>query len=126
VGDNIKKENIMSDKICIKNLKVDCEIGVNDDERGRKQPVLFDIELDVNLAKAAQSDNLKDTVDYFELTGEIVRMVENSHFQLIEKLADYVADFCLKKRVVLGAKVTLTKPEAIKQFGAEVSVVVKK
>jgi len=116
----------MNDKICIKNLKVDCEIGVYDEERGCKQPVWFDIELDVNLSKATESDNLNDTIDYFELTSEIVRIVENSHFQLIEKLADYVADFCIKQRIVVGAKVTLKKPEALKQFGAEISVVVKK
>ena len=116
----------MNDKICIKNLKIDCEIGVYDEERGRKQPVWFDIELTVDLSAAAESDDLNETVDYFELTSEIVRIVEDSHFLLIEKLADYVAVFCLKQRIIVGAQVTLKKTEALKQFGAEISVVVKR
>jgi len=116
----------MNDKICIKNLKIDCEIGAYDEERGRKQPVWFDIELNVNLSKAAESDNLKDTVDYFELTSEIVRIVENSHFHLIEKLANHVADFCLQQKRVVGVQVTLKKPEALKKFGTEISIVLKR
>jgi dihydroneopterin aldolase len=116
----------MNDKICIKNLKIDCEIGVYEEERGRKQPVCFDIELTVDLSAAAESDNLNETVDYFELTSKIVNTVSNSHFMLIEKLAYNVADICLEDSRVTSIVVALRKPEALKVFGAEVSIVVKK
>jgi dihydroneopterin aldolase len=112
----------MTDKICIKNLTIDCEIGVYDEERGRTHPLCYDIELSTDLSASSKTDSLSDTVDYFELTTKIVTAVKKSHFQLIESLAEHVVDICLHESKISSVNITLKKPMALNCFGAEVSI----
>ena len=46
----------------LKNLRVDCVVGIYEQERAAPQPVLFDIELDYDFAAAASSDAIEDAV----------------------------------------------------------------
>ena len=112
----------MTDKIYIKNLFIDCEIGVYDEERGCTQPICLDIELSTNLGTSSQTDNLSDTVDYFELTSKIVADVKKSQFQLVESLAEHVANICLQEQKISSVNITLKKPKALSAFGAELSI----
>lgn len=112
----------MTDKICIKNLSIDCKIGVYEEERERTQPVCFDIELSADFSTSSQTDNLSDTIDYFEITSKIVTAVKKSQFQLIESLAEHVANICLQESKISSVNITLKKPMALSAFGAEVSI----
>ncbi len=97
------------DKIYIKNLLVSCIIGVFPEEREKKQELMFNIELSTDLRAAGKSDNLADTVDYFALENEIVKMVSASSFQLIESLAERTAEICLADSKVSSVKVIIEK-----------------
>jgi len=105
-------EKPQPDIIGIRGLKASCIIGVNADERCRKQTVLVDMTLDVNFYKACASDALEHTVDYHQLEIKAKAFIENSRFFLIEKLADGLARLCLAEALVDKVTVHIEKPEA--------------
>lgn len=103
-----------SDQILVRDLRFRCIVGVNDDERHEKQDVVVQIALDVDLRQAGRTDALKDTVDYKALKKEVLAMAERSHFQLVEALAQSIADICLKQPRVTRAVVAVEKPGALR------------
>lgn len=112
------------DIIRIRQLKLDVYLGVYDWEQENARPVFIDLELSVDLARAAKSDALADTVDYAALADEIRRRTSSSaaaaprRYALIEKLAGDIADICLAFDTrVASAQVTVGKPGAVQ--GAE-------
>ena len=109
------------DTILIEDLLVRCVIGVFPEERQHKQNVIFNIALAADLRKAGQSDDLADTVDYKHLKHQIVERVETSSYQLIEKLAQEVADICLATPGVEAATVRVDKQGAL-NFARSVAV----
>jgi FolB domain-containing protein len=112
-----------SDKIYITDLLLRCIIGVNDWERTQKQDVLINVTLYADLSRPCQTDNLKDCVDYKEIKGEIIAMVESSSFYLIERLAGEIAKICLVHSPVKAVKARVDKPGALrfaKSVGVEI------
>ncbi len=109
------------DRIVISDLSVRCIIGVNADERREKQDVLINIALYADLCKAGRSDRFEDTVDYRAIKKEIVSVVENSSYHLVEALSEAIADLCLRYPGVLQAKVRVDKPAALR-FARSVGV----
>lgn len=86
--------------------------GVYDVERARGQRFLVDVDLALDLAPAARSDDLGQTVDYAVLTERILADIERDPLNLIEALADRIADTCLADPRVDGVEVTVHKPDA--------------
>lgn len=102
-----------ADRILIRDLLIHCIVGTEDRERITRQPVVLNIELDCDLAPAAASDRIEDTVNYVTIKNRIVAMVEASGFQLIERLAERVAALCLEDARIGAAEVTVEKPGAL-------------
>ena len=100
------------DRIRIEGMRFHCIIGINDWERVAKQPVTVDLTLHVDLAQAAESDDIKDTVNYREMSRRVRDAVEGSDFGLIESLADRIARVCLDDLRVQQVDVGLRKPGA--------------
>lgn len=86
--------------------------GVLDFERRDGQVFRVDLELGLDTRAAAESDELSDTVDYGMLTSQVRRAVETDPVNLIERLAQRIAEVCLADERVLWTKVTVHKPEA--------------
>ena len=103
----------MSERIEIRGLRAVCRIGTRDEERQEPREVLLTLRLTADLSRACATDDLRDTVDYGELTRNVTRFVEASAFFLIERLADRVAAVCLEDPRVDRAEVTVEKPGAI-------------
>ena len=111
------------DRIFIRDLLVRCIVGINDEERIKKQDIMINIDLYADLTKATESDNIEDTINYKKLKLNIIDFVENSAFFLIEKLAAEIAVLCLKEDKVQKVKVAVDKPTAlrfVKTVGVEV------
>ena len=106
--------SLPSDQILVQDLRFRCIVGVNEDERREKQDVVVQIVLDVDLRRAGQTDALEDTVDYKGVKKEVLAMAEHSEFQLVEALAQSIADICLKRPGVARATVTVEKPGALR------------
>lgn len=96
-------------------------IGTYDWERKTLQDVVINVSLEFDATKASKSDAIKDTVDYKEITKNIIAFVEKSKFFLIEKLAAEVLKIVLSNRKVISATVRVDKPGALR-FAKSVSV----
>jgi D-erythro-7,8-dihydroneopterin triphosphate epimerase len=101
------------DKIHIRDLAAECIIGTEPKERTDKQTVVFNLALECSLSKAGRSDRIDHTVNYKLVRDRIVRMVEASEYELIESLAEKVAELCLEDRRILRFSVTVDKPGAL-------------
>ena len=86
--------------------------GVFDFERREGQLFLIDLVLGLDTAPAALSDDLSDTVDYGSLVGQVKASVERDPVDLIETLAQRIADVCLLDARVQWVRVTVHKPDA--------------
>ncbi|MBI5392600.1 dihydroneopterin aldolase [Candidatus Woesearchaeota archaeon] len=93
------------DKISLTGIKINCIIGVNADEKTVKQELLLDVDLFLSVQKAAQSDNLNDTINYAEVLSLLRKTIESKQFNLIETIAQQSAELLLKNYPVLN-KVT--------------------
>jgi dihydroneopterin aldolase/D-erythro-7,8-dihydroneopterin triphosphate epimerase len=102
------------DRIHIRDLALRCIIGLYPEERTNKQDVIINVTMETDLSAAGKSDDLNDTVDYKAIKLNILDFVENSSFQLIESLAEGIAEICLKDAKVQSATVTIDKPGALR------------
>jgi dihydroneopterin aldolase len=102
------------DKIFIHALKTEAIIGIFDWERQVKQTVLIDIEISADIAKAALSDSIDDTLNYKRLAKTVLAFVEASQFHLVETLAQHIAMRVLEDFGVDWVRVGLSKPGAIR------------
>jgi dihydroneopterin aldolase len=102
------------DIIYIKDLSIDTVIGVYDWERQLKQTVVLDIELGTDIRAAAASDAVADTLNYKDVTKGVIGFVEASRFQLVESLAEGVADLLLRDFQVPWLRLRINKRGAVR------------
>lgn len=115
----------MTDRILIKDLFLRTIIGVNDDERTNRQDVLINLIVETDTKSAAKSDDIADALNYRTLTKQIIELVENSRFLLVEKLAEEIAKVCLSDSRVERVSVTVEKPQALR-FARSVGVCIER
>ena len=97
------------DTLKLNGIEVECVLGDLPEERTREQRVLVDVSLEIDLADAAQTDSLDETVDYALLVGNIREALEEAKCRLLERAADVVADVCLEDPRVERVAVTVRK-----------------
>jgi len=83
--------------------------GVLPEEQSRPQPFEVDVELLVDVAKAGESDELEDTVDYSAVCEAVSRVVSSEQYRLLERLAARIAEVCRADPRVLGVAVEVRK-----------------
>jgi dihydroneopterin aldolase/D-erythro-7,8-dihydroneopterin triphosphate epimerase len=115
----------MPDFIEIEDLHVRAIIGVNPEERENRQDVMLTVRLEADLRPASRSDTIEDAVNYRTITKSIIAFVEESSFQLVETLAEEVAQLCLRDRRVERVRVQLRKPGALR-FARTVGVCIER
>jgi 7,8-dihydroneopterin aldolase/epimerase/oxygenase len=86
--------------------------GVFDVERTQGQEFVADVVLGVDSRAAAKTDDLAKTVDYGLLAKGVRAAIESEPVNLVETLAQRIADVCLEHSVVAWAEVTVHKPDA--------------
>lgn len=101
------------DKIFIHGLELSVIIGIYPHERTQAQPILLDIDLGIDAQLASAHDVLAQTIDYDDLIHQIKNYITNTQFSLIETLAEYIAQFILKKFSIPWLRICLTKPGAV-------------
>ncbi|MGM7667990.1 dihydroneopterin aldolase [Microbacterium sp. A93] len=100
------------DEIQLTGLTVFGRHGVFEHERENGQEFLIDLRLQVDLAVAAASDDVVDTVHYGELAEKVAAVVAGEPVNLIETLAQRIADVVLADKRVTQVAVTVHKPHA--------------
>lgn len=106
------------DIIYITDLKIDTVIGIYDWERRIKQTVSFDLEMATDIRKAAASDGIDDTLDYKAVSKRLIQFVGESKFQLVETMAEQVAEIILKEFNVPWVRLRLNKGGALRHASA--------
>jgi len=109
------------DRILIRDLRVRCIIGVDEEERREKQDVVINLALTADLRPAGRSDCFEEAVDYRAIKKRVVAMVEASEYRLVEALAERLAELCLEHPAVQQVQVTVEKPSALR-FARSVGV----
>ena len=84
-------------------------IGVTAKERDTPQPVRITLSVRADIAKAMESDDLNDTVDYSKLRQHILELAETRNFHLLERLASDVITACFQDKRVLACQLRLEK-----------------
>jgi dihydroneopterin aldolase len=99
----------MTDTIVLRGLECLAYCGALPEEQLRRQPFHIDLELDVDVSRAAASDELADTVDYGTLCDRVVHLMESERFVLMERAAQRIADVVLEDARVSRTSVTIEK-----------------
>ena len=94
----------------IKDLNAHTLLGVYDWEKQAPRLVILNIEMDVAPTSAAQTDDLKDAVDYATIETEVLQLLEQNSYQLLEKLVSDVGKLILS----LDSRITRVSVEADK------------
>ncbi|MEJ7832237.1 MAG: dihydroneopterin aldolase [Nocardioides sp.] len=102
----------MTDEIAVRGIECFGHHGVFESEKRDGQTFVIDLALGVDTAPAASSDDLRDTVDYGSLVASVHAAVEEDPVDLIETLAQRIADVCLLDARVEWARVAVHKPDA--------------
>jgi dihydroneopterin aldolase len=97
-------------RIFVRGLKIEAEVGVYAHERGKTQPLIVDVELDVTTAHA---ERLAQTVNYETIANDARELAAEGHIELVEMFAERLAERCLADPRVTRARVRVEKPMAL-------------
>ncbi len=104
----------MGDVIFLRDLKTETIIGIYDWERKIRQTLSFDFEFPGDIRRAAKTDHIDDTLNYKSVAKRVLAFVEATEYQLIETLAEHVAQLILREFAIEWVKVTVSKPGAVR------------
>jgi dihydroneopterin aldolase len=100
------------DRIAVRGITAHAHHGVYDWERERGQPFRVDAVLELDTAPAAADDDLGKTVNYAALAQRLHAVLTGDPVDLLETLAQRLADVCLADPLVDAVEITVHKPEA--------------
>ena len=112
------------DKIFLRDLTIETIIGIYEWERGATQTVSIDLEMAVDVRRAARTDAIDDTLNYKAVAKRLIRLVGESRFQLVESLAEAIARV-VTEYPVPSVRVSVAKPGAI-EGSREVGVIIER
>jgi len=101
-------------RIFVEGLLIQANIGVHPHEYEGTQPILMDISLDMGPMPAPKDDRLHETLDYGLVAEKAEEITMQAHVQLVETLADRIADWALSADPrVQAVTVKISKPQAL-------------
>lgn len=101
------------DSVMIEGLAVSTTIGVYDWEQTIKQTLYFDIEMEWDNQVPAKSDDVSDCLNYALVSQTVIHFVENGCFNLIERVAEEVAQLLLSQFTLNRILLKVSKPGAV-------------
>jgi dihydroneopterin aldolase len=102
------------DTIFVKDLRVKAIVGIWEWERRMPQVISIDLEMAADIRRASERDHIEATLDYKAVSKKVAKLVEDSGFQLIETLAERIAELVIGEFAVPWVKVAVHKPFAIR------------
>ena len=100
-------------RVFIRDLELTAKIGVHRNERRRPQAVRINIELTVAESGTPTDDRLDSVVDYEAVVDGVKEITDAGHINLVETLAERIANLCLEDPRVLAARVRVEKPNVL-------------
>lgn len=100
--------------IGVRNLRIDCIVGIRERERQSEQPLFVDVALEVDISAAARSGDLEDTVDYSQVASLLTELARTRRFRLIEAFAQEATEVLLERfRAATTVRLEVRKPGAV-------------
>ena len=96
--------------VFVRALRIDAEIGIYDQEHGRTQPLICDVELTLD---AHGFEHIADTINYETIVAKAQAIAGQGHLKLVETFAERLALACLEDPRAVRARVRVEKPEAL-------------
>jgi dihydroneopterin aldolase len=112
VGPVLDADGRVLDRVALQGLRAYGRHGVLDFEKALGQEFVVDVVLHLDTRPAAERDDLTRTVHYGELAEQVVAVVAGEPVELVETLAQRLADVALASPLVVAADVTVHKPHA--------------
>jgi dihydroneopterin aldolase len=109
----------------INELKIPAVIGIHTWEKKIKQTLVFDLEIETDISKAANSDDINDAIDYVQICELMQSFLQDNSFNLIETLADKIANLLLQNFSLTSLRLVVRKPKVLSQI-KEVGIVIIK
>jgi dihydroneopterin aldolase len=106
--------NQYADRVFLRGLAIQTTIGFIEWERHVKQTVVIDLEIPVDCSRAAQQDDVVDTVDYKSIAKRTIAFIEAAEFKLVETLGHRLAMTLLAEFDIAWIRLTVNKPGAIR------------
>jgi len=109
-------------KIRVKNLLIRTYIGFNPEELVNKQDVIINLEIETDIPDSAlEADEPIGIFDYKTITKQIIALVQEGQFKLLEVLTKNILDLIMADEKVKWARVEVDKPHALR-FAKSVSL----
>lgn len=113
------------DIVYIRDLEIDTVIGIYDWERQIQQTIRIDLEMGTDIRRAASTDAIDDTLNYKAVAKRIIQFVADSEFELVETLAERIAELVRDEFHVPWLRLTLGKPGAVRR-SREVGIIIER
>jgi len=114
-----------SRRVFVSRLEVMASVGIFEVEKRYEQRIHVSVDLDVCDDYDGVSDRLEDVLDYGSVIDSVRAIVAQRHFNLIETLAERIADACLSDTRVEVARVAIAKPDIVPGC-AEVGIAIER
>lgn len=101
------------DRVRLEGLEVQAQIGVYDRERGITQPLVISVSVERDLSSGGASDRLADTIDYDRIAQVCRDVVNERHHNLIEAVAERIAEKLTGEYATDAVEVRIEKPGAV-------------
>ena len=98
------------DRIVLHDILVLGKHGVHPAERDVAQPFRVDLVLELDLSRAAASDDLRDSINYAAVHRQIVEIVQTRSYALLERLAAAILDEVATDERIRKADISIAKP----------------
>jgi dihydroneopterin aldolase len=101
------------DIVFLRGLRIETQIGIYDWEKKIKQPVILDLEMSADVARAAATDRIEDALNYKAVSKRLKQFVSESRFELVETLAERCAQIIRDEFGVRWVRLSLNKIGAV-------------
>ena len=102
------------DIVYIRDLRINTIIGIYDWEREVRQTISLDLEMAHDISKAAETDDIQYALDYKAVSKRLIAFVEDSHFLLVESMAEQIAKIVREEFNVPWLRLRVSKPGAVR------------
>lgn len=102
------------DIVYVRDLRLDARIGIYEWEKRILQKIRIDLEMAWDNRIPAASDAIKDTLNYKTAAKHVMQLVESAHYELVERLAEIIAEALMQEFHIPWIQVTVGKPGAVR------------
>jgi dihydroneopterin aldolase len=100
--------------VFVRDLEIKALLGIYEHEKRDPQRIIVNIDLSVHEGAAPLADDISQVVSYEVVVKKVEKIVADGHVNLVETLAELIAQSCLKDKRVAAARVRIEKPDIIK------------